>query len=65
MSLHGCTDQQASGKIQIGGLDYDFRDIVLDELLTVGKSAEITTDPILDGSIPDNIGNKTAMNRTV
>ena len=60
LSLHGCTDQQAKGAIQIGGLDYDFRDLVLDELLTSGISAEITTDPMLDGSIPDNIGNKTA-----
>ena len=60
LSLHGCTDQQANGSIQVGGLDFDFRDIVLDELLTAGIDAEITTDPLLDGSLPGNIGNKTA-----
>ncbi len=29
ISLHGCRDEQAKGKIQIGGLDLELKDIVL------------------------------------
>jgi len=59
ISLHGCTDSQAHGAIQLGGLDYELRDIVLEELETAGIPAEIATNPMLDGSLPDNIANKT------
>ena len=59
ISLHGCRDTQANGKIQLGGLDHELRDIVLEELEAVGIPAEITTNPMLDGSHPDNIANKT------
>lgn len=59
LSLHGCTDLQAEGKIQVGGLDDQFRSIVLDELLTAGFDAVITMNPDLDGSLPDNVGNQT------
>jgi phage replication-related protein YjqB (UPF0714/DUF867 family) len=59
ISLHGCTDAQASGKIQLGGRDHELRDIILEELELVGIPAEISTNPMLDGSLPDNIANKT------
>jgi phage replication-related protein YjqB (UPF0714/DUF867 family) len=59
ISLHGCRDNQANKKIQLGGLDHELRDIVLEELEAVRIPAEITTDPMLDGSLPDNIANKT------
>jgi phage replication-related protein YjqB (UPF0714/DUF867 family) len=59
ISLHGCTDKQARGKIQLGGLDTDFRDVVLEQLCAAGISAQIATNPLLDGSLPDNIANKT------
>lgn len=59
LSLHGCTDAQAAGKIQVGGLDCKLRDIVLRELVERGFPAERATDPMLDGSQPDNIGNTT------
>jgi phage replication-related protein YjqB (UPF0714/DUF867 family) len=45
--------------IQLGGLDHELRDIVREELEAVGIPAEIATDPMLDGSLPDNIANKT------
>ena len=59
ISLHGCTDAQASGKIQLGGRDHQLRDIILEELELVGIPAEVSTNPMLDGSLPDNIANKT------
>lgn len=59
ISLHGCLDEQAKEKIQLGGLDYELRNIVLEELTAVGIPAEITTDNLLDGDRPDNIANKT------
>ena len=59
ISLHGCTDRQANGKIQLGGLDHELRDLVLEELTTAYIAAEISTNPMLDGSLPDNIANKT------
>jgi phage replication-related protein YjqB (UPF0714/DUF867 family) len=59
ISLHGCTDRQANGKIQLGGLDCELRDIVLEELKAADIEAEIATNPKLDGSLPDNIANKT------
>jgi len=59
ISLHGCRDSQANGVIQLGGLDHELRDIALQELEAAGIPAEITTDPMLDGSLPDNIANKT------
>jgi phage replication-related protein YjqB (UPF0714/DUF867 family) len=59
ISLHGCTDAQANGKIQIGGRDFELRSIVLDELTAVGIEAEITTNSELLGEDPENIANKT------
>jgi phage replication-related protein YjqB (UPF0714/DUF867 family) len=59
ISLHGCSDTQANGKIQIGGLDLELRDIVLEELTIAGIPAEITTNKKLGGDSPDNIANKT------
>jgi phage replication-related protein YjqB (UPF0714/DUF867 family) len=59
ISLHGCKDTQANGIIQLGGRDHELRDIVLEELEAVGIPAEITTNRMLDGSLPDNIANKT------
>jgi phage replication-related protein YjqB (UPF0714/DUF867 family) len=59
ISLHGCRDSQAHGIIQLGGRDHVLRDIVLEELEAVGIPAEITTNPMLDGSDEDNIANKT------
>ena len=59
ISLHGCSDIQANGKIQIGGRDLELRDIVLEELTIAGIPAEITTNPMLDGDLLDNIANKT------
>jgi phage replication-related protein YjqB (UPF0714/DUF867 family) len=57
--LHGCSDTQANGKIQMGGLDFELRDIVLEELTIAGIPAEITTNKMLRGESPDNIANKT------
>ena len=59
ISLHGCSDTQANGKIQVGGRDHELRGIVLEELATAGIPAEIATDPMLDGDLPDNIANRT------
>jgi phage replication-related protein YjqB (UPF0714/DUF867 family) len=59
ISLHGCSDRQANGRIQLGGLDHELRDIVLEELTAAYIAAEISTNPMLDGSRPDNIANKT------
>jgi phage replication-related protein YjqB (UPF0714/DUF867 family) len=59
ISLHGCSDTQANGKIQIGGLDFELRDIVLEELTIAGIPAVITTNKMLRGESPDNIANKT------
>lgn len=59
ISLHGCLDTQANGKVQIGGRDCELRAIVLEKLTAVGIPAEMTTDSMLDGDRPDNIANKT------
>ena len=66
LSLHGCSDTKANvsethplGIIQIGGLDFELRTIVLEELAAAGIPAEITTDEELKGEDPRNIGNKT------
>ena len=59
ISLHGCLDTQANGKIQLGGRDHELRDIVLEELTTAEIPAEITTNGMLDGDLPDNIANQT------
>jgi phage replication-related protein YjqB (UPF0714/DUF867 family) len=68
LSLHGCSDIQAKvserqpmGKIQIGGLDFELRQIVLEELTSAQIPAEITTDDDLKGEDPRNIGNKTQL----
>ena len=59
ISLHGCSDHQANGRIQLGGLDFELRDIVLEELTAAHIEAEIAANPMLDGSRPDNVANKT------
>ena len=63
--MHGCTDTQAVGKIQIGGLDHELREIVFEELTTASIPAEITTNPMLDGDLPDNIANQTKLSGCV
>ncbi|MCI0466088.1 MAG: poly-gamma-glutamate hydrolase family protein [Beijerinckiaceae bacterium] len=59
ISLHGCTDEQANDKIQIGGLDFELRGIVLAELDAADIPAEITENKDLKGEEPANIANKT------
>jgi phage replication-related protein YjqB (UPF0714/DUF867 family) len=59
ISLHGCTDAQAHGKIQLGGLDVELRNIVLQELTAAQIGAEVASNPLLDGSHPGNIANRT------
>jgi phage replication-related protein YjqB (UPF0714/DUF867 family) len=59
ISLHGCLDVQANGKIQLGGRDHELRDIVLEELTIARIPTEITTNSMLDGDLVDNIANKT------
>lgn len=61
ISLHGCTDEHTNGKIQLGGLDDVLRDIVLEELQGAGIEAEIATNPLLAGTSPHNIANKTTV----
>jgi phage replication-related protein YjqB (UPF0714/DUF867 family) len=59
ISLHGCQDDQANGKIQVGGLDKKLREIVLEELDAADIPAQLATDELLDGNEPENIGNST------
>lgn len=59
ISLHGCSDTEANGKIQIGGRDLELRDIVLEELNIAKIPAEITTNENLGGISLDNIANRT------
>jgi phage replication-related protein YjqB (UPF0714/DUF867 family) len=59
ISLHGCSDEDAKGMLQIGGLDIELRGLVLEELLLAGICAEITTNLALNGKDPSNICNKT------
>src|SRR5204863_8522481 len=59
ISLHGCQDKQAAGKIQVGGLDEELREIVLEELCAAHLPAELATNPLLNGDERDNIGNRT------
>jgi phage replication-related protein YjqB (UPF0714/DUF867 family) len=39
--------------------NHELREIVLEELTTARIPAEIATDPMLDGDLPDNIANQT------
>jgi phage replication-related protein YjqB (UPF0714/DUF867 family) len=59
ISIHGCSDDDANGKLQIGGLDYELAAIVLEELALAGIPAEVSTNPLLNGSDPANICNRT------
>jgi phage replication-related protein YjqB (UPF0714/DUF867 family) len=59
VSLHGFSDAEASGAIQIGGRDTELISIVLEELTVAGIPARIAADPGLDGNNPANICNKT------
>jgi phage replication-related protein YjqB (UPF0714/DUF867 family) len=59
ISVHGCSDDDANGKLQIGGLDTELEEILLEELTLAGISAEISTNWELNGSDPANICNKT------
>lgn len=62
LSLHGCLDTQAPNlAIQVGGLDAEFRNILVEELLASNILAEVTTDEMLDGDLLDNICNKTTI----
>ena len=60
LSLHGLSDPAANGKIQIGGLDIELSNIVLEELTAAGIPAAISDDEDTNGSNLDNICNKTA-----
>ena len=59
LSVHGCSDDDANGKLQIGGLDRELGEILLEELTLSGLPAEITTNHALNGSDPANICNRT------
>jgi phage replication-related protein YjqB (UPF0714/DUF867 family) len=59
ISIHGCGDGDANGKLQIGGLDSELKEILLEELALAGVPAEITTNLALNGADPANICNKT------
>jgi phage replication-related protein YjqB (UPF0714/DUF867 family) len=58
--LHGLSDPAANGKIQIGGLDIELSNIVLEELTAAGIPAAISDDEDTNGSNLDNICNKAA-----
>jgi phage replication-related protein YjqB (UPF0714/DUF867 family) len=59
ISVHGCSDDDARGKLQLGGLDTELKEILVEELSLAGISAEITTNPALNGSDSGNICNRT------
>ena len=59
LSVHGCSDDDDDGKLQIGGVDRELGDILLEELTLSGIPAEITTNHALNGSDPANICNRT------
>jgi phage replication-related protein YjqB (UPF0714/DUF867 family) len=59
ISVHGCNDDDANGKLQIGGLDRELGDVLMEELALAGIPAEITVNPALNGSDPANICNRT------
>jgi phage replication-related protein YjqB (UPF0714/DUF867 family) len=59
ISLHGCSDHDANGKLQIGGLDAELEEILVEELTLARIAAEISTNPALNGSDPANICNRT------
>jgi phage replication-related protein YjqB (UPF0714/DUF867 family) len=61
ISLHGFSDSGTNGKIRIGGRDTELKSIVLDELTIAGISAQVATDPELNGSDPANICNRTTI----
>ena len=61
--MHGCSDDDANGKLQIGGLDRELGDIITEELTLAGIPAEITTNHALNGSDPANICNRTRIGR--
>jgi phage replication-related protein YjqB (UPF0714/DUF867 family) len=63
ISLHGCGDDDANGKLQIGGLDTELKEILIEELTLARIPAEITSNPALNGSDPANICNKTQIKR--
>lgn len=72
ISLHGCSNAKAKvsethpvGKIQIGGLDFDLRQIVFEALTSARVPAEIATDDDLKGEEVANIGNKTQISGCV
>jgi phage replication-related protein YjqB (UPF0714/DUF867 family) len=63
ISVHGCSDDDANGKLQIGGLDAELKEILLEELTQAAIPAEMSTNPALNGSDPANICNKTQITR--
>ena len=63
VSVHGCSDDDANGKIQIGGLDAELAGILLEELTLARIPAETTANPALNGSDPANICNRTQIGR--
>jgi phage replication-related protein YjqB (UPF0714/DUF867 family) len=61
ISLHGFSDSDANGKLQIGGRDTELKSIVLEELTVAGIPAQVTTDPELKGNDSANICNRTTI----
>jgi phage replication-related protein YjqB (UPF0714/DUF867 family) len=61
ISLHGFSDSDANGKIQIGGRDTELKSIVLEELTVAGIPAQVATDLELNGNDPANICNRTTI----
>lgn len=61
ISLHGFSDSDANGKIQIGGRDTELKSIVLEELTVAGIPAQVVTDLELNGNDPANICNRTTI----
>jgi phage replication-related protein YjqB (UPF0714/DUF867 family) len=59
VSIHGCRDDQAKGKIQLGGRDPELRGYVLEELTAAGIAAQFTKNELLNGDLESNICNMT------
>ena len=45
--------------MEVTRCDFELRDIVLEELTAADIAAEITHTRLLDGSLPENVANKT------
>jgi phage replication-related protein YjqB (UPF0714/DUF867 family) len=61
LSLHGLDNAPGGSDIQIGGLDAELSNIVLEELTAAGISAAVANQEGTNGSNPKNICNKTTI----